>query len=265
MGQSASQAGPSLQGICWPAAVARPVGCCLFTNPSPHVPDLDTYSQAEQLATGAVPTWDSPDIDSNAWRPFKLLPTARVRIRNLSGLTGAINAQVTFSTSALTVGLGLQRVTRGIQVVSLAPAGQLELTFDLPAIDHPLGLFVDIAHPYDPRLINNHGARQVFELSTRSEGRSIPLLIPVVNQSSNPTSISVVALPTDLNVSITWPSSFGGSFAPLEQVDPTITIGVPTYLHGTSTSPSRHDVSLVARRSDGSLVDGITFVVWVDD
>ena len=59
-------------------------GCCLTPyGAPPDRPDLATYSQDEQFSLGNTPTWDNPDIVTNFFNPFRLLPESQVTIRNL--------------------------------------------------------------------------------------------------------------------------------------------------------------------------------------
>src|SRR6266700_2397680 len=79
--------------------------CCVAVDdPPPARPDLAIYSQEEQLALGAAPTWDSPDILTNYWSPFKLMPEISVTVRNLSSSVAAVNAQVLLYTSVFGLG-----------------------------------------------------------------------------------------------------------------------------------------------------------------
>ncbi|MEM8640035.1 MAG: hypothetical protein AAGG51_14645, partial [Cyanobacteria bacterium P01_G01_bin.54] len=51
--------------------------CPSFLPPRPpELPDLAIYSQEEMLEQGRNPSWDSPDIITNNWRPFRLFEEA---------------------------------------------------------------------------------------------------------------------------------------------------------------------------------------------
>jgi hypothetical protein len=52
---------------------------------------------------------------------------------------------------------------------------------------------------------------------------------------------------------------------PLQQIMATLTVHVPTAVHGSSASPVRMDATVVGRDSSGKVLDGLTFVIWVDD
>ena len=92
-------------------------------------PDLAIYSQIEKMAGGNPPSWDSPDIVTNDWRPFRLRNEANVKIRNLSQTVPAINAIIHYSTSPF--GIGTSQQLRLSKSVNIAPGSEIELVFPL--------------------------------------------------------------------------------------------------------------------------------------
>ena len=119
------------EASCTPTRKSRlGTACCLKPQPPPDRPDPATYSQDEQFSLGTAPTWDSPDILTNYWNPFTLMPEATVKVRNLSGLVSAVNVQVLVATSAF--GIGLPRTPMSAQIISLAPGQQSQLLFPFP-------------------------------------------------------------------------------------------------------------------------------------
>ncbi len=244
----------------------RARGCCCFTpKDPPDRPDLATYSQEEQLQMGVAPSWDSPDIVTNYWNPFRLEPDTQVVVRNLSPKATAVNALVTLSFAGF--GIGLARSPFTSRVVTLAPLQEATLLFPLTqamlnAPDQRIATFVRIDHPYDSKLINNKGEQLLADAYTSAEGRGFSVTFPVVNQLAGPETIALTVLPNDLGASV---SPVSRTFAALEQFTATLTIALPATLHGTGASPLRKDVTVVGRRGDGSLINGLTYVIWIDD
>ena len=246
----------------------RPTGtdCCLTpAGPPPDRPDLATYSQREQFALGNAPTWDSPDILSNYWNPFRLMPEISVTVRNLSPTATAVNGQVLVSVG--TFGIGQPRTPLGAQLVTLAPGQQTTLLYPLPqavinAAEQRIGVKVSVAHPYDAKEINNAGAQLLADVYTSAAGRNISVDFPVVNPLSAPQTLSLQVLPNLLGATVTPAAP---SLGPSEQIMATLHMHVPAAMHGTGAAPVRADVTVVGRDGAGALIDGLTYVVWVDN
>jgi hypothetical protein len=240
---------------------------CCFTpyGPPPDRPDLAVYSQNEQFALGNPPTWDSPDILTNFWNPFRLMPESAVTVRNLSPSASAVNGQVLFSVS--TFGIGQPFTLLASQYVSLAPGQQTNLTFPLPqavlnAPEQRVGVHVRLIHPFDGREINNEGSQLLADAYTSTAGRSFSVTFPVLNQQTTAQAITLQALPNQLSAVVNPGIQL---FAPLEQVIATLQLKVPAAIHGTPAAPQRLDATIVGRDSSGQLIGGLTYVVWVDD
>src|SRR5260370_13475006 len=107
----------------------RPHDCCVRTSTPPDRPDLATYSQEEQLAANAIPSWNSPDITTNLDFPWTLLPESLVTIRNLSPKASAVNGLVSVWTSQF--GFGTVRTPLSSRVLSLGPGQEATLLFPL--------------------------------------------------------------------------------------------------------------------------------------
>ena len=240
---------------------------CCFTpsGPPPDRPDLATYSQQEQFALGNAPTWDSPDILSNFWNPFRLMPEITVTVRNLSPSATAVNGQVMLSTA--TFGIGNPRTPLGSQLVTLAPGQQTNLVFPLPqavlnAAEQRIALNVRLVHPYDAKAINNLGSQLLADAYTSKVGRNITVQFPLVNPQSAAQHVTLQALPNLLSATVTPVNPLLG---PAQQVMATLHMLVPAALHGTAAAPVRADVTIVGRDGVGALIDGLTYVIWVDD
>jgi hypothetical protein len=243
----------------------RPHGCCFHPAIPPDRPDLAIYSQEEQLAGSAVPTWNSPDITSNRDFPWTLLPELQVKVRNLSPTASAANALVRVWTSAF--GIGTIRAPLSSQSLAIGPGQELTLLFPLTqavleAGQASLGVHVGIEHPYDSMQINNHGSQVVSGVLTSKVGRQASLSFPIVNSVPVPRTIALAVMPNALGATVAPGSR---SYAPWEQITAVLQIHVPGGLHGTAAAPVRHEITVMGRDSTGALVDGLTYIVWVDD
>lgn len=239
--------------------------CCYRPQTPPDRPDPAIYSQDEQFSLGNAPTWDSPDILTNYWNPFRLMPEAAVTVRNLSSSVSAVNTQVVVSTSAF--GIGQPRNLMSAQIITLAPGQQSDLLFPFPqsllqAVDQRICFHVTLVQPTDSRAINNMGSQAIADAYTSQAGRQIDCLFSVVNPTSAPQQISLSLLPNPLSAGV---SPSAPVLAPLQQIMATLTVHVPTAVHGSSASPVRMDATVVGRDSSGKVLDGLTFVIWVDD
>jgi hypothetical protein len=256
------------RSLCDCGARRRPpgsrCGCLPVQNTPIETPDLAIYSQAEQLANGTIPSWDSPDIVTNEWRPFRLLPEAQVKVRNLSSTTTAANAIVHYSTAPF--GIGTRRQLRLTRVVTLGPLEEVTLLFplsqELLSGDPRTGVFIEIEHPTDTKLLNNSGAQVHDGGYTSESGRTFTVDIPVLNDSGVPRRIDVAVLPTDLSATLTPSSHVFGAF---EQIIARLTIAVPAFLSGSSGSPINRAVTVVGRLNPtGEVVGGATRLLRID-
>lgn len=226
-------------------------------------PDLAIYSQIEQLSNGQNPTWDSPDITTNAWRPFRLLEEAHVVVRNLSSNASAVNALVNYYIAPF--GIGMRRELKSSKRISLGANSQVELLFPLEQAvlsgDPRVGVHVEIEHPHDSKAINNKGAQIHVGDYTTEAGRTHSVSIPVLNDSAFARQISFQILPTNLNASIT-PTSH--NFAPGEQITATLNIEVPGSIVGSSSNVINESVTVMGVAADGTLVGGVTRLLRID-
>ena len=251
---------------CQPPISPRRDCCCITVDePPPNRPDLAIYSQDEQLESGTEPTWDNPDIATNYWNPFKLLPETRVTVKNLSPTASAVNGQVSLYTSEF--GLGMPRVLLSSMAVNLGAGQQTTLLFPLnqavlALADQRIGTYVRIDHPYDAKPINNTGSQLIADAYTSAVGRTFSVTFPVRNPEASGQQITLSPLPNELNAVVTPAIR---SFAPLEQIIATLAVQVPGAIHGTPGAEARRDVTIVARGADGMLIGGLTYVIWIDN
>lgn len=226
-------------------------------------PDLAIYSQTERVSSGQLPSWDSPDIITNSWRPFRLRQEATVTVRNLSPTTSAANASVHFYTSPF--GIGTRRQLRLTRVVNLGPAQQVDLLFPLHQEvltgDPRTGVHIVIEHPTDNILINNTGSQVHDGGYTTESGRSFNVAIPVLNDSGASRQIDLSVLPTDLVATV---SPLSHVFSPFEQLIAKLHVEVPAFLSGSSANTVDRAVTVVAR-SGGQIIGGVTRLLRIDD
>lgn len=245
-------------------AWCRPVrrqrsACCVTVSKPPERPDPAIYSQAQQIAVGQIPTWNSPDITTNFDIPWTLMPEVQVTVRNLSPNVSAVNAQVQVSLSGY--GIGLPKTPLSNKLVNLAPGADLGLSFPLPAAvmagPHSIGFFVQIYHPNDAVEINSYGAQVLTAFQTSVSGRSVTVDVPVANPSGASQTITLAVLPNSVGATIT-PASH--AFAPFEQINAKLHVNVPGSLHNTNET-----VSVVAHDGSGALIGGASLIIWVDN
>lgn len=242
----------------------RPPRChCVDVRDTPiDTPDLAIYSQSEQIANGQIPSWDSPDMITNDWRPFRLRQEATVTIRNLSATTSAANARVHFYTSPF--GIGTRRQLRLTRVVSVGAGQQLDLLFPLHqevlAGDPRTGVHIAIEHSTDRNQINNAGSQVHDGGYTTESGRTFNVAIPVLNDSGVSRQIDLSVLPTDLVATVTPATHVFGAF---EQLIATLHIQVPGFLSGSPANEILRGVSVIGR-TGGQVIGGVTRLLRID-
>jgi len=227
-------------------------------------PDLAIYSQAEELQNGNIPSWDNPDIVTNSWIPFRLMPEAQVKIRNLSPTVPAINAQVHYYISPF--GIGTRKQLLLTKVVNISPSSELQLLFPLDQAtlngDPRVGVHIRIEHPHDEKLLNNSGSQVHSGAMTSESGRNFTVQIPVFNDSHFSQEIFLSVMPTDVLASVTPTVRM---FAPFEQFIATLHIQVPAGLHGTPAAYLSRSATVVGRLGSGDLIGGATHLIRIDN
>ena len=249
---------------CQPLHQPGRPSCCVTTKTPPDRPDPATYSQDEQFALGLVPSWNSPDITTNFYSPFTLFKEPEFVVRNLSATASAVNVLVHVATSPF--GIGLQRTPLSTQVISLAPLQEVTLRFPLTqallAGDQRLGVHIRLEHPHDKNLLNSRASQMIFAVHTTDFGRNFQVQFPVLNNSAAARQLTLSVLPNELLASV---SPGMRNFAPFEQIQATLSIEVPNTLHGTAGAVIEKEVTVIGRAPDGSIIDGLTHVVRINN
>lgn len=249
---------------CRPEKRRRKLSCCFEPKEPPDRPDPAIYSQEELLSQGSEPTWNSPDITTNSWGPWRLLEEMRVKVRNLSGTASAINVLVVLEVAPF--GIGTPRTSIGGQFTNLAPNQETELRYPLPQSvltgDQRLATHVGIQHSADKYLGNNRGAQTIMGVFTSEAGRTLDFQFPVRNPLGTPQQITLSVLSNDLGASVT-PTSH--AFAPLEQIDVKLHLSVPGTIHGTPGSEVRREITVVGWGQDGRAIGGLTHIILIND
>jgi hypothetical protein len=254
----------SVRSWCRPQRQPQRKSCCVVINTPPDRPDPATYSQDEQLALGLLPTWNSPDIVTNHNSPYTLFKEPEFKIRNLSARANAVNVLVHVSTSAF--GIGMQRTPLSTKVISLAPLQEVTLLYPLSQAllsgDQRIGVHVVIEHPHDKNLFNSRASQIAFAVDTSNVGRDFQQQFPVLNLSGAPRQLTLSVLANYLSAIVTPTVR---NFAPFEQIQATLNIEVPNSLHGTPGAVIEKEVTVIGRGPDGSVIDGITYLVRIDN
>lgn len=227
-------------------------------------PDLAIYSQQEIMLNGGTPSWNSPDIITNDWGPFRLKPESSIKVRNISPTVAAINSQVHFFTSPF--GIGTRKTLKLTRVISIGAGQEIELNFPLDQQtlkeDQRVGVHILLEHPHDEALLNNFGS-QVHDGSYTSEsGRHFTLEIPVVNDAPITRQIQLQIMPTDLLATI---SPMNHSFGPNEQIIAVLTVTVPAFLSGTPGNVINRDVTVLGKLNTGELIGGVSKLLRIDN
>lgn len=238
--------------------------CCIHLEEPPDRPDPAIYSQSERLSSGLEASWNSPDITTNFWSPWRLMPEPEVLVRNLSSSASAVGVQVQIKIAPF--GIGTAKTAISAQVVNLAPSEEKKLIFALPQSvltgDPHVGVFVEIAHSVDKNAANNRGDQVIDGVFTSEAGRNLTFKFPVRNDEPQGRTLTLATLANDLSAVV---SPAVHAFSPFEQITATLTAHVPGALHGTSAADIRREVTVVARDSAGRLVGGVTFIVRIDE
>jgi hypothetical protein len=249
---------------CEPQRRKSRASCCVAIEKPPERPDPASYSQEEKLALGQIPTWNSPDITTNEWSPFRLRQEAEVKVRNLSATASAANALIHFYVSQF--GIGMNRVALSSAMVSLSPLQERTILFPFSQAvlggSPTIGVYTKIEHSSDIKLINNTGGQVHHGVMTSESGRNFTFQFPVVNAQGAANQVTLSVMPNDLSGSVS-PSTRNCS--PWEQFMATLTFHVPNTIHGTPGAYVEKEVTVLGRFGNGSLIGGVTYVVRIDD
>ena len=249
---------------CFGVPQRRRASCCLEVPENKlKRPDLAIYSQEEQVAAGAEPTWNSPDIVTINFPYERLNDETLITVRNLSPDTAALGAQVRVSISPFGIGFEPRRV--GSLPVSLAPSARADFSFPwsraVVAGDPRTGVHIEIEHPPDRNPNNNSGSQVLAVSLTSVSGRVFELGIPILNRSNFTRRFTFRVLADDI-VAVVAPAS--RSFAPHEESIVSLRMEVPASIRGAPDRTTRRPVTVVATADDGSLVGGVTQLIVVD-
>lgn len=249
--------------VCRPRRRPGPTGCCLTPDVPIDRPDPAIYSQKKIISGGGTPSWDSPDILTNFWSPWKLMPETSVTVRNLSSTASAVGVLVELSYSQF--GIGMPRQSLSSMSVSLPPLGASTLLFALPqaVINGPqlISVFVRLLHGADADPSNNEGEQTIIHGLTSQVGRTIEFKFPVRNPANFAQSMSLVTYANTLGFTVS-PTSH--NFAPGEQIMVTGKISVAPGLH-SSGDWIQQTATVAAFGTNGAMIGGLTYVVHIDD
>jgi hypothetical protein len=239
--------------------------CCISTRDVPiEHPDLAIYSQEEQLNMGMMPSWDNPDITTNNWGPFRLMPEATVIVRNLSATVPAANALVHYYTAPF--GIGTRRTLKQSRQLSIGAGQAVSLNFPLDQVtingDQRVGVHIVIEHPTDNKRINNNGSQVHNGAYTTESGRNFTIAIPVFNDFPVNRQIQLSILPTDMLASL---NILSHNFLPYEQILVNLRIVVPAAIVGSPGDEKHTQVTVTGRLTDGTLIGGVTHLLRINN
>ena len=107
--------------LCRPLRRMRRSHCkCISTDKPPKRPDPAIYSQWQRLTQGVAASWESPDIKTNWWEPWRFMDSVEVTVRNESNEASAVNTLVQVSWAPF--GIGTTFSPLGAQLISLGLA-----------------------------------------------------------------------------------------------------------------------------------------------
>jgi len=249
---------------CHPLRRPRSRACCVQVKDPPRRPDPAIYSQEGQLAAGQEPNWNSPDITTNHWSPWRLYEEPEVKVRNLSPSVSAVNVLVHFAVSPF--GIGTQQTPLGAQITTLAAGQEVVLKYPLPQAvlggEPRIGTHVVIEHSADANLANNRGGQTIDGLFTSEAGRDLQLNFPVRNPLASPQQITLSVVANDLGAAVA-PAVSG--FAAFQQIDATLSLSVPNNLHGAPGADLRREITVMGWDQGNHLIGGLTFILRIDD
>lgn len=239
--------------------------CCISTRDVPvQHPDLATYSQEELISNGIMPSWNSPDIVTNNWGPFRLKEEATVLVRNLSATVPASNALVHYYTSPF--GIGTRRTLKQSRQLSIGAGQEVSLNFPLDQDtlngDQRIGVHIVIEHPTDDKKINNYGGQVHNGAYTTESGRNFTVQVPVFNDSPVNRQIFLNLLPTDMLASLNITNH---NFMPYEQLLVNLHIQVPAAITGSPGNEKEREVTMMGRLADGTLIGGMTHILRINN
>lgn len=253
------------RSFCRPEPRREAGKCCVKVDSAINRPDPAIYSQAEQFAMGAVPTWESPDILTNLVGATSLMPEAHVKIRNNSSTVSAVGVAAHAAVSRF--GIGFPRTPIGTSVVTLGPGQERTLLIPFPQAvlngEQRIGFHVRLEHPSDAVMINNEGSQNIDAFSTSAQGRTISTNFRIRNPLNVAQQISLQLLATQpgMQVSFALPP---GPFGPLEERICSVTIQIESWLVGGGGTTHGREATFVGRGADGRVIDGLTFYVAVN-
>lgn len=252
--------------LCRPAVLLS--SCCIKVPASiVHDPDPETYTQSLIAASGSLPTFNSPDIDTVDIWPLVPLDPIQATVRNLSSDASGNQTRVDFLWSAW--GIGMPRVPFGTTFVNLPRSGfvgsEQQLSMPLPAAakaEGVYGIFIQIFHPYDRNTKNNSGEQTVNGFTTKT-GRAHNFPLPIRNPSGATQSVGFQVGPPEV---ASWvnivPSALvlGPGAQSIVNIQVAVPAAVPVSPPGTSIS---YTIDILATLG-GSYLGGVSILILVN-
>jgi hypothetical protein len=280
---------------CRASPLQRSCGCAIPLNPPPKTPDPWTYDKAiSQYAqftqwqsapvTAKAPTfWIQASIDLYSTMPQRQLPPAPspfvlVTVGNNSNVA-AVNALVQLSMSYQ--GIGRVKVPVTSQYATIESQQTITLSFNVPAsflnqtvtiqtaggpetIQVPqqfLGVYIDVQHPYDSNVLNNH-AISMWQGLDIAGGDVVSPAIRVLNEFSTQTeTITLTIIPAKGVIVSGAPGPI--VIAPGQEVVTGFNLTIPPWMDGGTFLVEI--ATVVGTTASGAIVGGVTVVGAVND
>lgn len=250
---------------CHPARSERLSRChCISTDKPPKRPDPAIYSQLQRIAQGLNASWESPDIKTNWWAPWRFMDNVEVIVHNESSEASAVNVLVQVSWAPFGIGTPLNPLGAHMINLGVGPSHQV-LNFPVSQAIKDLGnnvsIRVDLSHPHDKDPDNNVGFQAIHGVLTSESGKNPSVNFAVVNQSLTNETINLVVQPNDIGATVS-PASH--NFLPNEQISATLTAAIPASIVPPTGGFVLKEATVIAVTSSGKTLGGITLLVRVD-
>lgn len=263
--QKKATANQSRLRLCQPLVRKNRAHChCITTDKPPKLPDPAIYSQSQRLSLGQISSWESPDIKTNFWEPWRFKDNIEVIVHNESSEASAVNALVQVSWAQF--GIGTSFSPLGSQLINLGIGpSQQELLFPvnegIKALGNQVSIRVDISHPHDKNSDNNTGYQTIHGVNTSEAGKSPSVDFVVVNDRPSIDTINLVVQANDINATVTPTSHV---FAANEQITATLSTNIPASIVPPAGGHILKEATVIAYNSSGNMLGGITLLVRVD-
>lgn len=242
----------------------RPHCKCISTDKPPKRPDPAIYSQIQRISQGIYASWESPDIKTNWWIPWRFMDSIEVIVQNKSNEASAVNTLVQVSWAPF--GIGTIFAPLGAQMINLGLAPdqkimQFPVSNAIRELGNNVSIRVDISHPHDKDAHNNLGFQAIHGVVTSDVGKAPKMDFAVVNDSAASETITLVVQANEIGASVSPASKV---FAPNEQITATLSTAIPASITPPSGGHILKEATVIGYNSSGKILGGVTLLVRID-